>query len=510
MNNIISKIAASALLATVAISGVSAKSTLTMSQDINVSLAESNASTQNDFAIDIKGSVVTDINLTFVPNINATPGSGFTLKFENGGYVEVPSIFLCVDSDANKSNGASGLTVVGNMFSKGTVVDGIMTAPRFQFKNDANETLIQNQSYVLFRTDSACSKEPEILGLNGACQTVTAQVVDGITTQSTAFPDYDTNKRKLGTTKRMIRISCETPVCKIDASKDMKQFTTNPVVAGINGGVVGVSDVGINATLTDCPECDQTSACLTTIEIENNSTVALQQMKFALNFMNKKGENANTNLKLKDVKITVVKSGVDQNKTVGYTIDGSTVTLTGLDAIVATGGQSGVTNDNSAPTHIAIEYTPTGTDAIIEGKVSGRIYDLDTNISKAGIDVIYDKTQDFASFEVAGLTVFTVPYMNTNYKTFVKITTKSETPAKLSAVITDQDGKTADVALADIDAKGTVYLFSNKGPLFDAAKAAGLKNAWTVDFTTSAAAVVDAYMTTATGERRVAPYLKAD
>ena len=489
MNNIISKVVASVLLTGIAISGVSAKSILTV--DGNKSISSQDAGVNQDFSIDIIGAG-NEANLTFIPNINAAPGSGFTLQFENAGYVETSSIFLCTYADGNETNTtqANLTAVVGNMFSKGTVVNGVMTAPKFQFKNDANETLIEVGSHIFFRTDAECTELPKVIGVGASCLTVSAKVVDGITTQSTPFPDYDTAVRTLGETKRMIRIACLTPTCQIDASADMKQFTTSASAAGINGDISGGTAVTLDAKLVDCPECDQTQNCVTTIEIENNSTTHnLESMKFALNFMNTSGVVDNTALKLKDVEIKL-----DSNKTVDYTINGSTVTLNNL-GIDATGG---------TPDKITITYTPNNTDVIPEGTVQGRIFDLDTNTSA---DVIYDKTQALATFAVAGLTTFTVPYMNTNYKTFVKITTKSsDAPAKLSAVITDQNGKTVEVTLDDIAANATVYLFSTFGPLFDAAKAAGLSNAWTVDFTTSAAAVVDSYMTTPNGERRVAVY----
>jgi hypothetical protein len=482
MNNIISKVAASVLLAGVVISGLNAKSVLTI--DGNASITSTDVRVNQAFPIDILGAGE-EANLTFIPNINAAPGSGFTLKFENGGYAETSSIFLCTYADANESNTAqSNLTaIVGNMFSKGVVTNGVMTEPKFQFKNDANETQIEDGSHIFFRTDSECKQAPAIVGVGASCLTVSAQIVDGITTQSTPFPDYDTDTRTLGETKRMIRIACKTPVCQIDASKDKKDFTLAPPPTGINTltGIVPTSF----AQLIDCPECDQSQACTTWIEIENNSAkYALDTMKFQLNFLDDKGVKNNTLINLKEVEIHL-----DNNETQSAKIDGSTISLTGL-------------NMGQSTSWIRLKYTPTTTDIISSGKVSGRIFGLDTNKTGAD-DVIYDNTNDMAQFIVAGLTKFTVPYMNTNYKTFVKITTKSETPAELSAIITDQDGKTTEVTLDSIPAKGTVYLFSTQGPLFDAAKAAGLGNAWTVDFTTTAAAVVDSYMTTANGERRV-------
>jgi hypothetical protein len=169
-------------------------------------------------------------------------------------------------------------------------------------------------------------------------------------------------------------------------------------------------------------------------------------------------------------------------------------------------------NLGSGANKIKLTIVPTEKDVIPTGEVKARIYDLETNVTRANkSDVKLDEVKELVTFQVEGLTKFTVPYMNTNYKTFVKITTKSEdAPAQLSAVITDQNGKQVEVELDPIKPKGTVYLFSTFGPLYEAAKSAGLANAWTVDFTTSAAAVVDSYMSVPNGERRVEPFSEND
>jgi len=384
------------------------------------------------------------------------------------------------------------------MFSKGTVVNSVMSDPKFQFKNDANETLIENQSHIFFRTDNTCEFAPKIVGLGATCLPVTAQVIDGVTTQSTAFADYDTEPRALGETKKMITIACSTPICLIDATEDLKKFTNTVKTSGINGNIATAvntsgqtnrtNDTGL---IADCPTCGEVTDCVTYIQIANASATAIQGIKFALDFYDDKNVKNNAALKLKSTLIEL-----DGNMTTDYVIDGSTVALTGLDL-----------NSTDGTTIIKVTYSPTETDVLAVGTVQARIFDLDTNTTTPGIDVIYDETKMFASFEVSGLTKFTVPYMNTSAKTFVKITTKSsDAPAQLSAVITDQNGKTVEVTLDDIAPNATVYLFSTFGPLFDAAKAAGLSNAWTVDFTTSAAAVVDSYMTTPNGERRVEVY----
>jgi len=491
MNNIISKFAASVLLAGIVISGASA-ATLTKSQLV----LDGNVSTDGTaaFFIDYKAKGNTDHNLTFIPIINATKGSGFTLEFENGGFQAVNSLYLCSRADGNESNSTIGtdenssLVKVGNMFSRGTLVDGVMTAPQFQFSPDANLSLIDSGSHIYFMTKDTCAEEvPAILGIGANCQTVTAKVTNGKTTQGTSFSDYNTKAMVLGKTSKLVNISCKVPTCQIDYNKDMKQFTNAPASAGINAGIGGGAAPFLDATLGMCPTCDDTAACVTTIEVNASNTqgILLERMKFDLNFVNKDGVIANSELKLKSVDVKL-----DNNESVDYTLDGTTLTLSGL-----------AINGNQ---NIQITYTPDGTNVLPEGTISGKIYDLDTNLTDSiASDITFTRTENVATFVLAGLTKFIVPYMNTNYKTFVKITTQSTTVAKLSAVITDQNGKTAEVTLADIPAKGTVYLFSNKGPLFDAAQAAGLANAWTVDFTTTGAAVVDSYMTTATGERRV-------
>jgi len=492
MNNIISKIAVSTLLAGIAISSVTA-ATLTKSQ-LLIDGNETKVGTES-FYIDYKTKGNNTQNLTFVPVINATKGSGFTLEFQNGGFKSVNSLFLCATADGNESNISTlDLTKVGNMFSRGTVVDGAMTAPQFQFSPDANLSLIDAGSHIYFMTKETCKEEvPAILGIGNNCQALTARVTNGKTTQGTSFNDYDTATHELGKTARLIKISCKVPTCQIDYNQEMKQFTTTPVASGINAGMSVGAAPFLTATLEMCPECDDTQVCATVIEVNasNTQNIFLEKMKFDLNFVNKKGVVANSELKLKDVTVML-----DNNKSVDYKLDGTTLTLSGLKI-------------NGENDHIRITYTPNGTDVIPEGTISGKIYDLDTNLTDStASDITFSRTENVATFIVSGLTKFTVPYMNTNYKTFVKITTKSDKSASLSAMITDQNGKTADVTLADIGAKGTVYLFSNKGPLFDAAKAAGLANAWTVDFTTTGAAIVDSYMTTATGERRVEAFQK--
>ncbi len=489
MNNIISKVAASVLLAGITISGVNAASTLVV--DGNISEAQT-----DNFYVDMSN-VSAEANLTFIPKVNATPGSGFTLKFENGGYLESYSqIFLCATADGNESNASdANLTIVGNMFSQGqsgTIIEGAMTAPQFQFKNDANESLIDAGTHIYFRRDNDCKVLPKIKGINGPYLDVTAKIINGVTTQGTSYPDYDTASMSLGKTAKAIKVACSVPVCRIDVGADMKKFTRSPKVAGINRIV---EDISVEEASSDnigrilaCPKCGQVTNCVTGIEISNETATKIEAIKFALNFYNKDGEVANDTLKLKDVVIAL-----DGNKTVDYTINGSSVQLTGLDL-----------NSTDGNTTIQVTYTPNETDVIPTGLVKARVYDLDTNTSKAGIDVKYDEVKDFAVFKLAGQTKFVVPYMNRNYKTFVKITSQSSDNMKMSAVITDQDGKSTEVALDDLGAKETVYLFSDHGALYDAAQAAGLNNAWTVKFTTSGAVTVDAYMKSPNGgDRRI-------
>jgi hypothetical protein len=500
MNSIISKVAASVLVAGIVISSVGAKSALVT--DGNTTSEWYKDHNNKQFSIDI-AEASEMANLTFIPNINAAPGSGFTLKFENGGYhYDQPSIFLCADKEGNASKESSNMIVVGNMFSRGqsgTIIGKAMTAPQFQFKNDANESLIKNGSHIYFRTDEDCSEEkiPKIIGVGSSCQTVTAQIINGVTTQGTAYPDYDTDMRILGKTVKSIKIACYAPVCYIDATQDLKKFTNQPKAAGINrytDDVVPSGIIGNEATVATCAECDDAEKCITIIDINNSSTgTPIESLKFSANFYDVDGKISNDSLKLKSVEIMVD----DTNKTAAdYTIDGSDITLKSLSI--------------SGSSTIRLTLVPNEVDAIPRGKIKARIFDLDTNQSNSTIDVAYDEVKDLVRLEVAGETIFTVPYMNTNYKTFVQITTKSEdSPAKLSAVITDDKGKKVDVPLDDIPANGTVFLFSTFGPLYDAAQEAGLSNAWSVEFTTSAAAIVTSYMKSPNGgDRRVEAFGK--
>jgi len=493
MNNIISKVAASVLLAGIVISGVNAASTLVV--DGNVSKAQ-----KDKFYIDM-AKASSEANLTFIPKVNATPGSGFTLKFENGGYSdEETQMFLCVAKDANDSNFSSANSaVVGNLFSQGqtgTIINHTLTAPQFQFKNDANESLIDAGTHVFFRTDSECKNPPKIKGLGSSCLSVTAQVINGVTTQGTSYPDYDTNTMTLGETAKAIHVACSVPVCKISVAKDMKEFTKDDVASGINK-IVAETNVdeasGDTGKISDCPGCDQTVTCITNIEINNSSDTPVEGLKLALNFYNDKGELANDTLKLKNVSIKL-----EDNETKEYTIDGSVVKMTGLDL-----------NESKGIEKIKVVYTPDETNVIPTGLVKGRIYDLDTNTSKAGIDVTYDEVKNFALFKLTGQTEFVVPYMNRDYRTFVKITSQVNSTMKMSAVITDKAGRSTEVPLNDLGAKKTVYLFSDHGPLYDAAQAAGLDNAWTVKFSTSGSVTVDAYMKSPNGgDRRIEAFGK--
>ena len=482
MNNIISKVAASVLLAGIVVSGINAKSNLYV--DGNISKDQN-----KKFPIDLVDDK--SANLTFVPKVNAAPGSGFTLNFENGGYKEVASIFLCARSDGNTSKIATdnNMSVVGNMFSQGTIVNHVMKNPKFQFKNNAEEKLIAAGTHIYFRTDDTCKKVPTIVGLGSSCQTLSAQVVDGVTTQGTAYPDYNTKEMVLGKTIKAIKIACRAPVCSIDATKEMKVFTSNSTTpTGINGNIQD-NPLGTAGKINSCPDCSDSINCVTTIDVNNSSSHTIESLKFVANLYNSKGEVINSSLKLKSAEIKV-----EDNKTVAdYTIDGSVVTL------------KNVNLSSNSLSHIKVTLIPNETDVLPAGTLKARIYDLDTNQSTSKIDVTYDEVKSLATLQVSGLTTFTVPYMNTNYRTFVKITTKStDAAAKLSAVITDQNGKSTEVELNDIPAKGTVYLFSDHGPLYDAAQAAGLANAWTVKFTTSAAAIVDSYMKSPNGgDRRV-------
>jgi hypothetical protein len=476
MNKKISKVVAIALLSTASLSAATpsvltfVKGSTNYNEDNNSVLVGTLDSTlDNNVSVD-GANVGTKAYLVFKPKVNLTSGSKFHVLATNAAFMAADEVSLC-----------DGNTSIGKMVSQGIIGTGTMNKMRIRI-NDADDAFsnahfAKDGNYTFSISNTCDGQEPlSLIGQGAACQTIKVAVVEPVDDSSLPFDDYKTPEATFGQTKRLVSIACDVPVCNIDVNSASKLFTTAAVSAGINQSPVA-SAGSLNAD-SYCPECAeaQVAVCTTTITVRNMSA----------------------DFNVTSATFTPV---FTDNKNAGMKLDGngSTSTIgTKIVKVLTTGTSTGATQEQN----ITIIYNPKKETAIAEGLATAKI------ILNSGTKVLNTvrKEDTLAKFQFAGSTKFIVPYMNSSYKTFVKITTMSSTGAKLSAKITDQNGKTADVTLADIAANGTVYLFSNKGPLFDAAKAAGLANAWTVTFDTSAEASVVSYMTTATGERRVEAY----
>jgi len=246
-----------------------------------------------------------------------------------------------------------------------------------------------------------------------------------------------------------------------------------------------VASVGINNERTQavgsrdvskyCEGCDEsvTTTCVTTISVENNASFDITSL---------------------EVTPTMA---VNSDMLVDVTFDDNNTEVNNAMNTLITLSDINITNGDEK--NITITYKPK-TNAVIEEGVVASLITLRSNGTALALN---RKDTKLATFTTAGATVFTVPYMNTTYKSMVKITTLSADGAKLSAVITDQDGKSTDsIDLGSIAGNATKFLFSTSGPLKDAADAAGLKNAWSVVFTISGEATVVATMVGADGGDR--------
>ena len=477
MNKKISKVVAIALLSTASLSAAT-PSVLTFVKgqgnynDLNGTQLTGTLDSTLDNNISVDGANVgTKAYLVFKPKVNLTSGSKFHVLATNAAFIAAEEVSLC-----------DGNTSIGKMVSQGIIGTGTMNKMRIRI-NDADDAFsnahfAKDGNYTFSIANTCAGQEPlSLIGEGAACSAIKIAVVEPVDDSGLTFEDYSTPEATFGQTKRLVSIACDVPVCNIDVNAESKLFTTAAQAAGINQSPV-VSSGSLNAD-SYCPECAeaQIASCTTTITIKNMSA----------------------DFNVTTATFTPV---FTDNKNAGMALDGNGSSSTIGTKIVASGFTVGSTGA-ATEQNITITYNPKKETAIAEGLVTGKIVLTSSNAKTLNT---VRKEDTLAKFQFAGSTKFIVPYMNSSYKTFVKITTMSDSGAKLSAVITDQNGKSKDVTLADIGANGTVYLFSNKGPLFDAAKAAGLANAWTVTFDTSAEASVVSYMTTATGERRVEAY----
>jgi len=510
MNKVFSKVAVATLMSAVVATAVQAGTPSKLFINHGASYNDSNTTTASTGAGDTAGPIGghnidgnasqaisidiagqgTIVPLVFTPFVNLTSGSKFTLEAVNAEFVLAREASLC-----------SGRTVVGKLVSVGPstatptetmnnmsfrIVDSTDAAFKTaHFAKDGNYTFAAaNNCY-----DAAGQPGLSITSTGDACQAVSVQIPTAIDDSSQSFEDYTTPAIVVGETKRFVSISCDVPVCSIDINDDMKSFTTTATPSGINADTRASASTDLSAIRNSrdyaCTDCgDSATTCITTIFVRNEAGADFNVTK--LSFTPTFTDNGNAGMT--------------------YVIDGNTSgSLNGTFGTLMT-----LTDFNlSANTekNITVTYTPTVGSVIAEGSVDATIVLGATKGATKDLALtVSPKFNSIATFTVAGQTAFTVPYMNSNNHGFVKITTLSDKGAKLSVTITDQNGKQATKDLADLTANGTVYLFSDSGDLKDAADAAGLANAWTVDFSTTAAATVVSYMPTGDGERTVIAY----
>jgi len=439
MKNILTKVATATLFTGLALSSATAASLLVDSGDKTKVNADANIS------IDVAGQGAKDINMTFIPGIDASPGSSFTLEFTNGGFKGNESITLCAGNEK-----------VGNLLTRGTLVGGLMVKPTFQFDPNADQTKIIEDTNITFSTNADCGSPviPEIVSsASDACQKVTAQVVEGKSTQGTDFPDYNTPVFTVGTTKQFIKIACDTPQCFV--SNDLHRFISSSTPAGVNvplspitGAIAVYPDT--NATNAECPSCPKgetvagKTTCTTIITIKNtsqpNDELNVTKLDFVATFDGSLGADMNVT--------------IDGNNTAaGYTMGQTFSPKIELSA--------------QKEVNLTIVYTLKDTSELALGTVMGTVNGLELNTSEAVTSAFENKA--ITEMVHGPTTDFTVPYMKStgaSQVNFVKISTLvGGASTTLSATISDADGHTCPVNYTDVPANGgSTFIFATKLP----------------------------------------------
>jgi len=479
--NILTTVATATLFTGLTLSSATAASLLVNDGNPSATNADKNIS------IDIANQGAKDVNMTFIPGIDASPGSSFTMQFVNGGFKPNESITLC-----------NGDTKVGNLLTRGELHNNLMDNPTFQFDPNADQSKIVQDTNVTFSTEANCSQSilPEIVASSGvACQDVTAQVVDGKSTQGTSFSDYKTAVFKIGRTKQFIKIACSTPECFV--SPDKHSFLSSSTPAGVNIPLSPYSGApaifpDTNATDASCPGCPTATVagqttCTTIITLKNdapttNVDLNITKLDFVATFDGTLGADMNVT--------------IDGNNTAAYTL-GSTFSPNDIEL------------SGHKEVNLTVVYTLTDTNTLELGNVKGTISGLETNNSVAVSSAFTDKT--ITEMKSGPKTQFTVPYMNGAVSSMVRIAPVGGVEATLNAVVTDSKGNSCSVTLDPIPANSSTMVFANTKAgrtapyqnLIDAGECTNLETTeYSVVFSTSASANVVSYMTMSNGSQR--------
>ena len=485
MKSILTRVATATLFTGLALSSATATSLLVSDGNKSITDADKNIS------IDIAGEGSKDTNMTFIPGIDASPGSSFVMQFTNGGFKGNESITLC-----------NGATKVGNLQSRGTLVGGLMVRPTFQFDPNADQSKIVQDTNITFNTDANCSlgTVPEIVSsATEPCQKITAQVVTGKSTQGTEYHDYDTAVFTIGTTKQFIKIACSAPECFV--SNDNHQFLPSVTPAGVNLALTPVNNnnavfADTNATDVGCPHCPQAAVagqtnCTTIITLKNTSTnnneLNVTKLDFVATFDGTLGA---------DMNVTIDNNNTAQGYTLGQKFSPNDIELS-----------------SGKEVNLTIEYTLKDTDTLALGNVMGTIDGLETNTSKHLTSKFENKV--ITTMKHGPSTDFTVPYMSSasaSKVNFVRISTVvGSAPTTLSAVISDEAGHTCPVTYPNgIPGNGgSVQVFASAVPsvgnniaLIPEGKCTNLTSKfYSVNFSAGASVNVVSFMRTKAGER---------
>ncbi len=491
MKNILTTVATATLFTGLALSSATAASLLVESG------VKTDLNADKNISIDIAGQGSKDTNMTFIPGIDASPGSSFELKLTNGGFKGTESITLC-----------NGADKVGNLLTRGTLVNNLMVQPTFQFDPNADQSKIVQDTNITFNTDPNCSviSLPMVISsASTACQVISAQVIDGKSTQGTSFSDYNTGVFKIGTTKQFIKIACKAPVCFV--SNNQHKFLPSVVPAGVNLPLSPITNAAAifaetNSTDVSCPNCPTPTTagkttCTTIITIGNSSLAAddlnVTKLDFVATFDGTLGADMNVT--------------IDNNNTAkGYTL-GEKFTPT-----IELSAQKEV--------NLTIVYTLTDTDTVALGMVKGTINGLELNTStssspKPVVSAFVDK--NITSMKHGPSTQFTVPYMNgagASKANFVKVSTLvGAATTTLSAVVSDSEGHSCPVTLNDIPANGgSTFVFATKVPTTNVNYQALIPTGacpmlttdlFSVNFSAGASVNAVGYMRTKAGERTI-------
>jgi len=487
--NILTTVTTATLFTGLALSSATAGSVLCFDGNTSIQTQDNNVS------IDIKGQGV-DVNLTLIPAA-VYQGASFKIKFENGGLAENSTHLLCAENNGT-------MIKVGGLQEPGTPVDGVMVEPTFSFiDNDDVAAAIKKDSNITFVTGSDCTEANlTVVGLAGqACQTISAKITSGLSTQGANIPSIVTNSVSFGKTKTYIKVACTPPECFVTADK--LKFTESAVAAGVNVALsaAGPATPTHNTTTSDCPECGETSVvnCVTTVTIENGNDFNITGLDLVANFVDKKGAVNNTAFK------PVIDVSVDGNETKAYSL-GSKFSPSGLSI------------GKDANETIQLTFTPNGTDMIETGTIVADITKMDSNIGTDDIIPTFIG-KGLATIKVGAKTQFTVPYMSSagaSQANFVKVSTlvgASTTP--LSAVVSDAKGNSCNVTYTDVPANGgSTFIFASKLPtgddyqaLIPAGECTNLtSNLYSVKFTAGASVNAVGYMRTKRGERTISVF----